>query len=146
MKAMQRNTVSCTVALVAALAAGTAQALTCSVAVEYRMTAQDGTPIDSELYENVFFVDVGVPFEDDFSTPTRFKIFTASVAQVRNGTVVTMTYFNDLTTFDSIDFRSQATLLAAQATETASGDYTFSTSRDPASGHYAVNYTLSCRR
>jgi hypothetical protein len=130
----------------ASLASASVQALTCTAAVDYVRTEQDGTVVDTESYDKEFLVEPGVPFEDDFSTPTRFKLFTASAEQVRNKTIVTMTYFSDVGTFESVDFASRLTLVGARNTETTSGDFTFSTSLEPASGHYSVDYALTCRR
>src|SRR6476620_2072360 len=74
-------------------------ALSCSVTVDYVLTAQDGTVIDTESYQNTFVLQPGADFEDDFSTPTRFKLFTASMQQGPNRAVVTISYFNDVSTF-----------------------------------------------
>jgi hypothetical protein len=110
------------------------------------MYAQDGTLLDGEAYQNEFLVQPGVPFEHDFSTPTRFKFFEASVQQSRAKATMTIEYINDVSTFNTIDFSNQMTLVSAQAKETMSGSYTFSTSLEPASGHYKVSYTLTCHR
>jgi len=131
----------------AGLAAAQAQsALSCSVTVDYVLTAQDGTVIDTESYQNMFVLQPGADFEDDFSTPTRFKLFTASMQQGPNRAVVTISYFNDVSTFNSVDFDSQMSLLNGQATESLSGAQTFSTSTAPLSGHYTTTYALTCQR
>ena len=127
-------------------AAAAPRALTCSVTIDYVLTAQDGTPIDTESYQNAFIVAPGAAFEDDFSTPTRTKLFTASMQQGQNRAVVTITYFNDVSTFNSVEFNTQMAIINGQTAETASGSQTFSTSTDPLSGHYTTSYELTCRR
>jgi hypothetical protein len=120
--------------------------LTCAVTVDYVLTAQDGTPIDTETYEHAFIIQPGVSFEDDFSTPTRVKLFTASVQQGQNRAVVTITYFNDVSTFNSVEFNTQMAIVNGQTGESTSGSQTFSTSSAPLSGHYTTSYDLTCRR
>ena len=123
-----------------------AGALTCSVTVEYVLTSQDGQVIDTETYESAFAIRPGMDFEDDFSTPTRFKLFTASMQQGQDKAVVKITYFNDVSTFNSVEFNTQMVLVNGQSTESTSGAQTFSTSSEPLSGHYSTSYQLSCRR
>jgi hypothetical protein len=122
------------------------RALTCAVTVDYVLTAQDGEVIDTETYHNAFIVAPGADFQDDFSTPTRTKLFTASMQQGENRAVVTITYFNDVSTFNSVEFNAQMAILNGQTAETTSGSQTFSTSTAPLSGHYTTSYELSCRR
>ena len=121
-------------------------ALSCSVTVDYVLTAQDGTVIDTESYQNMFVLQPGADFEDDFSTPTRFKLFTASMQQGPNRAVVTISYFNDVSTFNTVEFNTQLSLLNGQATESLAGAQAFSTSTAPLSGHYTTTYALTCRR
>jgi hypothetical protein len=134
-------------ALTAGSAAASAQAaLSCSVAVDYVQTAQDGTIVATESYQRDFLAEPGVEFVDDFSTPTRLKVFTASTLARPGRTIVTITYFNDVGTFNSVEFGSQLALLNSQIAESVAGAQTFSTSLSPLSGHYTTDYTLVCRR
>ena len=53
--------------------------------------------------------------------------------------VVTISYVNDVSTFNSIDFDTQTTLVGGQTSESVTGAQTFSTSMDPLSGHYRTS-------
>jgi hypothetical protein len=133
-------------AALAASGLASAATLSCSVRVDYVMSAQDGTVIATEIYQKDFLAQPGVPFEDDFSTPTRLKLFTATTTQSAGRMVVAISYFNDVSTFNSIDFDTQLTLVSRERSEAVSGSHTFSTSLDPLSGHYTARYTLTCMR
>ncbi len=118
----------------------------CSVIAEYARLTQSGDVLDSHTYEQIFEVEPGLDYFDDFSTATRTREFLASAKQRGLKTMVTIAYFNDVGTFESIDFGTQLTLRGKQLRETMSGHHTFSTSRAPLSGHFQVDYSLTCHR
>ena len=112
----------------------------CGVAIDY---ALNNAVIES--YRKDFVVEPGVGFVDDFSTPTRFKRFTASTAQEGGSQVVSIDYQNDVDTFDMVGFGTRLTLLGGGAISIAAGNQMFATSLGVA-GNHTTTYTLSCKR
>ena len=120
-------------------------AVSCSVAVEY---VHDTVTV--EQYQIDFVVEEGVVFEDDFSTPLREGLFTATVAKDANNAVVTIDYFNDVGTFHAIGFHTNLTIHASGKFESTSGSNGFFASSavipESVSGNHVTNYSLTCRR
>ncbi len=115
------------------------RSVSCSVSIDYLFNGVVRAP-----YQKDFVVTPGVRFEDDFSTPTRFRIFDASTRLEDGKTVVVISYFNDVGVFESVDFNTELKLNDEKG-ETRSGSHTFFTSRG-AVGSHTTNYTLSCSR
>lgn len=119
-------------------------AATCSVAVDY---LHNGNLV--EQYRRDFIVEQGVQFVDDFSTPTRFKRFTANVVRTSGDSTVSVDYFSDVGVFHAVGLATQLTIRGGNV-ETAIGrqDFSASNSTVPASvgGNHTTNYSLSCRR
>jgi hypothetical protein len=117
----------------------------CSVAVDY---VYNGTI--AEQYRKDFVVNQGVVFVDDFSTPTRDKTFTATVAKDGGNLVVSVDYFSDVGVFHSVGFTTELTIHGGGGLESTSGSNAFDTSLavtpQSVSGNHVTNYTLSCRR
>jgi len=111
----------------------------CTVTVDYSLNGNLLEP-----YTRQFTVQEGVPFFEDFSTPTRQKQFTAELVRNGNSSVISMNYFNDVGTFDSIMLDTSVTLVRRGATDSAAGRHTFSTSQGVAGNHLTA-YSLSCR-
>jgi len=120
-------------------------AATCSVAVDY---LHNGNLV--EQYRKDFVVEQGVQFVDDFSTPARFKRFTANVVRTAGDSTVSVDYFSDVGVFHAIGFATQLTIRGGGNVETAIGRQDFSASSGvvPGSvgGNHTTNYSLSCRR
>jgi hypothetical protein len=115
--------------------------VSCSVAVDYSL---DGTTL-VENYNKDFVVDAG-GFVDDFSTPTRTKIFTASVARQAGDVVVTIDYFNDVGIFHTIELHTSLTI-HGEAVASTSGISQFVMATElPLGGDHATNWTLTCGR
>lgn len=111
----------------------------CSVAVDYLLNG-----VLVEGYARDFEVVEGTIFEDDFSTPTRQKGFSASAGKTTGPASVVMNYFNDVGVFTSIMVDTSVPLIKGKTTST-SGRHTFSTSQG-VSGNHLTTYTLSCQR
>ena len=118
--------------------------LACSAMVTYVFSEQNGTVISTEPYQTDFVVSPEADFVDDFSTPTRQKQFRASVARGSGEFVVTMSYFNDVGVFHSIDLT--ATLTVDKDGGTTSGANTFSTTVAGLNGHHRTDYSLTCQK
>lgn len=122
--------------------AATPVKVTCSVVVDYLLNG-----VATESYQKAFAVDPGLTFNDDFSTVSRQKFFSASTALDAGNTVVNFSYFNDVGVQDAIDFNSKLTMRDKGRVEATSGSYTFTTTAGgtPQQAH-TVNYTLSCKQ
>jgi hypothetical protein len=113
----------------------------CSVTVDY---VPNGTV--AETYSKDFVVEQGTPFVDDFSTPTRLKTFTATVAREGTGLLIAIDYFNDADVFVAIGFDTKMLMRGGGALESTSGSQTFSSSQAVPPGNHTTRYTLACRR
>ena len=131
---------SCVVAAFAIATNAVAAGASCRVAVDYSL---DATTVES--YRKDFVVEPGVDFVDDFSTQTRFKEFSASATSDGDETVVSINYFSDVDTFDTISLDAHVTIRGNRKTDSTSGRHTFSTSLGIA-GNHETTYSLACRR
>ncbi|MCB1037138.1 MAG: hypothetical protein KDD47_25140 [Acidobacteria bacterium] len=111
----------------------------CTVTVT---ATHDGAVV--ETYTRDFTVARNAPFVDDFSTPTRQKDFSASVAREADGVKVHISYFSDLGTFHAASF--DADMLVARKVRTTSGSTGFylSSNDTPVGGTHRIFYTLTC--
>lgn len=116
--------------------------MNCSIDVLYEFRAQNGTLLNTEVYTHTFTVQEGVAYVDDFSTPTRFKVFTANLEKVGNEMIVRVNWFSDVGVFDSIDFTTSMKLVNGQKTAVVSADLTHSSTP----GHAMTSYTLTGSR
>jgi hypothetical protein len=110
------------------------QKIACHVSVSYGINGNV-----QETYTKDFSVAPGADFSQDFSTNLRTKDFFASTAN----NVVTIRYFNDVGTFDTVDFTTNLTLQEGRGT--VSGAHNFDTTVG-SSGRHTTNYDLSCKR
>lgn len=119
-----------------------AQALsvTCDVNIQYLL---NNAPM--ETYARTFQVSEGVPYSEDFSTATRFKFFDASFAREVNQGRVSISYFNDVGVFSTVQLNTSLVMRKRTGVETTSGDHTYSTSQG-AAGNHETRWTLSCRK
>lgn len=116
--------------------------LDCSITVTYRHT-NAGLLFNTETYSRAFSVSDGVPFTEDFSTPTRQKSFSASAATARGATVVSVDFFNDVGVFSAVSFSTQLTVVSDAASN--AGSLGYGTSLGVA-GNHDTSYVLSCVR
>lgn len=73
--------------------------VSCSVSIDYLINNVVRAP-----YSNDFIVEPGVTYEHDFSSAIRFRVFNAATAlDENNDTVVSISYFNDVGVFTSVD-------------------------------------------
>lgn len=148
---MQRTRFPITLALAAAAlalplsAAAGETSVACSVAVDYVL---NGNPV--QLYRKDFVVTESAAFFDDFSTPARFRTFSASVTRQNGDAVVAIDYFNDVGVFVSIGFDTALTLRGGGNLGSTSGSHAtyVSTGVSPGAvgGSHVTNHLLSCRR
>lgn len=117
------------------------RSVSCSVSVDYLLNGVVRAP-----YQKEFVVNPGVVYEDDFSTFTRFRFFTASTRLDEAGkTVVEMSYYNDVGVFDAVDFSTELTIHDENNGETTSGSHTYWSSLGIA-GNHTTEYSLTCKR
>ena len=116
--------------------------LTCTVDILHEFRAQDGTLLSTESYQQTFVVAQGTDFVDDYSTPTRFKEFSATLTQVGNDTMVSVNWFADVSTFNSVDLDTAVIIPQNQKNGTAAGRHRFSSTP----GHDSTTYTLTAVR
>lgn len=102
----------------------------CSATVDYTAGGTVST------YSQSFELTNGGTFVDDRSTTLRAEEFDAS----RNRNVITMSYFKDVSVFDSIQQTTTLTLVGWQGTE--SGSSVFYNS----AGAHTTDYSISCQR
>ncbi|MEW5789666.1 MAG: hypothetical protein AB1899_17630 [Pseudomonadota bacterium] len=117
----------------------------CNVVVEY---VYGGALV--EEYIKDFVVQQGVAYEDDFSTTTRTKVFSAILTKEAGKAVVNIDYFNDVGVFVAIGFNTRLTLRGTGNPESTSGSHTtyISSGVTPTSvgGNHETHYTLVCTR
>ena len=112
--------------------------VTCTVDILFEFKAQDGTVLRSELYQQNFVLTEGVTFVDDFSTPTRAKVFTATLTTVRGEALVAINWFSDVSVFDAAELNTTLSLEKGQRRGKALGDHTFSSTPGHATTHYSL--------
>lgn len=112
---------------------------TCTVTVDYSLNGNLLEPFTRQ-----FSVQEGVPYNFDFSTPTRQKQFSAQLVRNADASVISIDYFNDVGTFDAIAVDTSVTLLRRGDTQSQGGRHTYSTSQGIV-GNHVTQYALSCR-
>jgi len=130
---------------------GTAQAaeirpVSCSVTIEY---------LRNDLLRSQFIRDFvvmpGDTFFEDFSTAVRFGDFTASTRLEGNDTVVDISYYNETSVFDTVQFKTQASLRGGNEPGVSKGEHIFTTPAPTSTGvinyvEHTTRYSLSCQR
>ncbi len=114
----------------------------CTIDIAHTTRAQDGTLLGTEFYTRDFVLTEGTNFEEDYSTPTRFKFFDASLQNVGDSAIVSIAWFADVSVFNSADFSTALTLVKGQKDGEISASHTFSTS----AAHSTTTYTLTGSR
>lgn len=112
---------------------------TCTVTVNYSLNNNL-----VEGYSREFTVAEGATYTHDFSTPTRQKIFSATLQRDGARSVLAIDYFNDVGTFNAISVDTSVKLLRPGAAEATAGRQGFYTSTGVV-GNHITDYTLSCR-
>lgn len=112
---------------------------TCSVSINYSL---NGTLV--EAYTREFTVAEGASYTHDFSTPTRMKVFGASLLRDGPRSVLGIDYFNDVGTFNAISVDTLVKMLRPGAIETTSGRQGYYASSGVV-GNHITDYTLTCR-
>lgn len=108
----------------------------CTATITY--TPDEGP---GELYEQEFFVAVGSPFVDDFSSPNREHRFTARASQDGETVRIDFDYFSDGSAFTWVDLDTGVSFLPGQRGESTSGRHRFF--RSGCMG-YTMSYTIHC--
>ncbi|MCA9552309.1 MAG: hypothetical protein KC933_19900 [Myxococcales bacterium] len=112
---------------------------TCTVTVEHRLNNNL-----TSSYSSSFSVQAGQPFDDDRSTATRQKTFSATL-QDGAVPVVSIDYFEDVSVFDAVSVGTTLELPRRGTTYTTSGRNGFFTS-NPSSANHITSYSLACVR
>jgi hypothetical protein len=112
---------------------------TCSVNINYSL---NGTLV--EAYTRQFTVAEGATYNDDFSTPTRMKTFSATLQRDGARSVLSIDYFNDVGTFNAISVDTLVKMLRPGAIESTSGRQGYYASSGVV-GTHITDHSLSCR-
>lgn len=123
-----------------ALADGEEKGIACVMDVVVVSKNQSGTVIGTESYQKEFVLTKGGRFDDDFSTRTRFKFFSASVQTEDGESTIAANWYADITVFNAVDFNTSVTLEGSQKEGKVSGNHTFYNS----SGSTKTTFTLTC--
>lgn len=117
------------------------RSMSCAVSIDYLLNGVVRAP-----YHKEFVVNPGEVFEDDFSTVTRFRLFTASTRLDDAGkTVVDVSYFNDVGVLEAVDFSTELTIHNENNGETDSWSHTYWSSTGIA-GNHTTAYSITCKR
>ncbi len=121
--------------------------VTCTLDMVFELRQQDGTLVSTQPYQKTFVLTEGVPFEDDFSTATRFKFMTANLERIGGETIVSVNWFSDVSVSNSTDFNATLVMANNQKQGRTSASNTYSTSSIfPNSGHATTSCTLQAIR
>ena len=112
---------------------------TCSIAVDY---ALNGALV--EPFAHDFVVTEGATYTFDFSTTTRQKALSATLARNGARSVLTIDYFNDVGTFVAVQVDTSVRLVRPGTAAETSGRHVFSTSQGVV-GNHQTTWTLQCR-
>jgi len=114
--------------------------MACSIAVNFTSAAGNLS------YVNVFEVSPTAPFSDDFGTITRMKTFDASMTSNSGTPVVSISFFADVSTFNSVAFDASLEVRDPNKGGTTSGNNAFYSSITGAGVANLTDYILSCKR
>ena len=115
--------------------------MSCVVSIDYLLNGVVRAP-----YHKEFVVNPGEVFEDDFSTVTRFRFFTASTRLDDAGkTIVNVSYYNDVGVLEAVDFSTELTIHNENNGETDSWSHTYWSSTGIA-GNHTTEYSITCKR
>lgn len=118
------------------------EVVSCTVDIVHTTRAQDGTVLGTEFYSKDFVLSQGTDLSDDYSTPTRFKFFNATLQEAGGAATVAIDWFADVSVFNSADFSTALTLIKGQKQGDISASHTFSSTP----GHSTTTYTLTASR
>lgn len=116
--------------------------VTCTVNILFEFRAQNGALLFDEIYTKSFVLKEGAFFEDDYSTATRFKSFSATLERVGKDLVVKANWFDDVGVFDSIDLSADVTLSSNEKSEKCNGSLTHSSTP----GHAGTTFVIDVVR
>lgn len=132
-------------AVVLFASAGTAfaaqPAAVCTAQITYEV---NGAVVDT--YASSFTIARDAVFQDDQSTPTREKVFRATLTRTADGLVLFVNYFADVSVFNSVSVDTSVRLQGGGAPVTESGHHVFSSSQAVPAGNHATSHTLVCTR
>lgn len=113
----------------------------CVMDVVVESENQSGILIGKEVYHQEFLLNDGVPlFQEDFSTRTRLKFFTAALQTDKGESSVAINWFADVTVFNTVDLNTSVLIAKGNKSGQASGNNTVYTSN----GSTRTTFTLSC--
>lgn len=121
--------------------AGPNDTLACSISVEYRLNSTVAL-----TFVRDFTVSPTAPYSENWSTPTRFRFFDASVTDVAGTPVVSIIWDADVSVFNTVDFGAQLKVRNPSSGETTSGDQAFFTSGPTGGTAHRTSYSLTCAR
>lgn len=114
---------------------------TCTAQITYEV---NGTVIDT--YSSSFAVARDGVFQDDQSTPTREKVFRATLTRTAEGLELFVNYFADVSVFNNVSLDTSVRLQGGGAPSTDSGRHVFSSSQAVPAGNHTTSHTLVCTR
>lgn len=113
----------------------------CTVQIDYTV---NGTVV--ETYANSFTLTRNGVFLDDISTPTREKLFRATLTRAGDGLTVFIDYFSDVSVFNAVNLNASVRLRDGKGLSTDAGSHTFSSSQAVPAGNHTTSHTLVCGR
>ncbi|MGE3844052.1 MAG: hypothetical protein AB7I50_20970 [Vicinamibacterales bacterium] len=111
----------------------------CSVSVQHRI---NNTVVLN--YVKDFVVGVDSPFNDNFSSATRFRFFDAFLTSENGTPIVRIAFDSDVSVFNAVTFGASLKVHDETHGETASGDQGFFGGAGVGSNR--TNWTLTCQR
>ena len=115
--------------------------LACTVNIDYSVNGAS-----QSTYAKSFEVTRFKSFTDDLSTAIREETFRASAALVDNHLVVSIDYFKDVGTFDSIALQTSLQTRGDNIVVSTGGTNTFSSSLTSPPGNHRTTHSLVCVR
>lgn len=101
-------------------------------------TLSGSSVVGTETYSRSFTLNDGETYSDDFSTPTRFKFFDASMTRLNGSSTISVDWFADVSVFNSIDFNSSVVLSKNQKIGKTVGSHTFYSSNNATRTSFAL--------
>lgn len=112
----------------------------CTMDVVVESLSQTGTVVSREVYTKDFVLLEGGRIDEDFSTRTRFKFFSASLQKANGELTIDANWFADVTVFNSVDLTTSVVLMDGQKTGKSVGSTTVYTSN----GATTTTFSLTC--
>lgn len=114
------------------------ESVTCTMNIVNTIHNATGAVVSTETYQRDFVVSEGVPYSEDYSTRTRFKFFDATLTRNNGETIVAISWFADVSVFNSVDLATAIKLSKGQKTGESSAEHTYGFS----GGFNTTTYTL----